>query len=104
DRNAQDSPPGIIAAIGHGASLIRSTCRHDRRAGAFELGKFAAPRHLRLQLAAVAADDRTVGIRLIEGVQQAPPPSASSAAGLDIAATLAAGRHPARLSKWIGIR
>src|SRR5439155_18270340 len=72
--------------------------------GAFELGKFSATRHLHLQLTAVAADDRTVGIRLIEGVQQATPPSASSTAGPDIAATLAGGRHPARLSKWIGIR
>src|SRR5262249_56175837 len=82
---------------------LRSTRRHDRRAGAFELGKFAAPRHLHLQLAAIATDDRTVGIGLIKGVQQAPPPGASSAAGPDIVAVPAGGRHPARLANPIAL-
>jgi len=33
----------------------------------FELGKLTAPRHLHLELATAAADDRTIGIGRIEG-------------------------------------
>src|SRR6516164_8633553 len=85
------------------ASVIRSTCPHDRRASAFELGQLAAGGHLHLELAVAASHNRTIWIWLIECAQEPTAPGAPPAAGLDMAAGPAQRRHTACLRKRIGI-
>src|SRR5215813_4684938 len=111
--SATTSPPDFAPArCDAGGALVsfpskrfatKSTRRHDRGAGAFELGKFAARGHSHLERAAAAADHRTVGIRRIDGVQQPPPPRAAATAVRNIAAVPAGRGHAARVGERIGI-
>src|SRR5262245_2809718 len=95
------APPCRIAPIRHPASIARSRCHHDCGAGAFELRQLAALCHLHLQRARAAANDRAIGIRAIERMQQPPAAGAAPAAGPNVAAGLARRRHAARLRKRV---
>src|SRR5262249_61163455 len=75
----------------------RPPCPPVRGAGVFELWQPAARRHPDLELAAAAADDRTVGIRRIERIEQPAAPRAAAAAGRDVSATPTGRCHPACL-------
>src|SRR5262249_51657008 len=71
------------------------TAHHDGRAGALALRQIACRQEAHLDRLPLAADDRAVGIGLVEGAQQAAPAGAPAAAGLTKFARLARRRKRA---------